>query len=321
MEGFLHLEPMLKEWFRIDRNNPYIQEVFMNYVSWKMKEAPDKGNFKNEKGRYNLNAYAEAHFNELAKEELFLKIPTDTCLDTIDDFCKKYQLGITKEDDAYQVLLLAYVLLMMSKNTESTPLEDINYAMEEYIYAVRPDMLKLYIGLHSKDNKDRKDNKKSYYRQCRISFGDLKPIKIDEQTPWFQIALDRYLTQYLGVNSIEEAERELNLVYGKTVGAKMNVTEIIYMWGTYHLLQTIPKWKSKTKNSVTRAQGRIIADLLNRFNLIDYKDKESYEDYEDGERIRALLNSYLKQCDSIDDIIKAREYKLSPNNKDTTRFF
>ena len=43
----------------------------------------------------------------------------------------------------------------------------------------------------------------------------------------------------------------------------------------------------------------------NRLNLIEYKEKESFLDYMDGERIRVSLKNYLMQYDSIDDIIKA----------------
>ena len=236
----------------------------------------------NEKGHYDVNAYAEAHFEALAKEELPMRISTDTYLLTIEDFCEKNQLEITEKDEVYQVLLYACALLMRNKleTTESTQ-EDMNYEYQEYIHAIRPDMLKLYIGLHHNDSLN--DKVKKYHKQCRISFGDLSPIKIDEQTPWFQEALDRYLEKYLGVKSVKEAEQELYAIYGKTVGAKMNVTAIRFMWGTYHLLQDIPNCKSKTEKSVTKRQGRIIADLLNRLNLIEYKEKESFLEYMDGE--------------------------------------
>ncbi|OUO71174.1 hypothetical protein [Bacteroides sp. An269] len=274
----------------------------------------------NEKGHYDVNAYAEAHFEALAKEELLMRISTDTYLLTIEDFCEKNQLEITEKDEVYQVLLYACALLMRNKleTTEST-LEDMNYEYQEYIHAIRPDMLKLYIGLHHNDSLN--DKVKKYHKQCRISFGDLSPIKIDEQTPWFQEALDRYLEKYLGVKSVKEAEQELYAIYGKTVGAKMNVNAIRFMWGTYHLLQDIPNCKSKTEKSVTKKQGRIIADLLNRLNLIEYKEKESFLDYMDGERIRVSLKNYLMQYDSIDDIIKAKQYKTSPNNTDSSRYY
>ena len=274
----------------------------------------------NEKGHYDVNAYAEAHFEALAKEELPMRISTDTYLLTIEDFCEKNQLEITEKDEVYQVLLYAYALLIRSRLETTEPtLEDMNYEYQEYIHAIRPDMLKLYIGLHHNDSQN--DNVKKCHKLCRISFGDLSPIKIDEQTPWFQVALDRYLEKYLGVKSVKEAERELNVVYGKTVGAKPNVTAIRYMWGTYHLLQDIPNCKSKTEKSVTKRQGRIIADLLNRFNLIEYKEKESFSDYMDGERIRTSLKYYLMQYDSIDEIIKSQQYRVSPNNTDSSRYY
>lgn len=320
MEEFIRLEPRLKKWFGIDRNNPYLQELFSNYASIKLKEASDKERYINEKGHYDVNAYAEAHFETLAKEEMSMRISTNTYLHTIEDFCEKNQLEITEKDEAYQVLLYAYAILMRNRlESTETIQEDMNYEYQEYIHAIRPDMLKLYIGLHNNDSQNDKITK--YHKRCRISFGDLSPIKIDEQTPWFQMALDRYLEKYLGVKSVKEAEQELNVVYGKTVGAKPNVTAIRYMWGTYHLLQDIPNCKSKAEKSVTKRQGRIIADLLNRFNLIEYKEKESFSDYKDGERVRTSLKRYLIRYDSIDDIIKSQQYKVSPNNTDSSRYY
>ena len=320
MEEFIRLEPRLKEWFGIDRNNPYLQELFGNYASIKLNESSDKEKYINEKGHYDVNAYAEAHFEALAKEELPMRISTDTYLLTIEDFCEKNQLEITEKDEVYQVLLYACALLMKNKlkTTEATQ-EDKNYEYQEYIHAIRPDMLKLYIGLHHNDSLN--DKVKKYHKQCRISFGDLSPIKIDEQTPWFQEALDRYLEKYLGVKSVKEAEQELYAIYGKTVGAKMNVTATRFMWGTYHLLQDIPNCKSKTEKSVTKRQGRIIADLLNRLNLIEYKEKESFLDYKDGERVRTSLKRYLIRYDSIDEIIKSQQYRVSPNNTDSSRYY
>ena len=320
MEEFIRLEPRLKEWFGIDRNNPYIQGLLYNHAAIKLNESPDKQRYKNGKGHYDVNAYVEAHFGELAKEELPMIIPTDTNPRTIEEFCEKNELGITEKDEVFQVLLYAYALLMRSR-LESTEaeLEDTDYEYQEYIHAVRPDMLRLYIGLHHNDNTG--TTGKQYHKWCKISFGDSSPIKIDEQTPWFQEALDRYLEKYLGVKSVKEAEQELYAIYGKTVGAKMNVNAIRFMWGTYHLLQDIPNCKSKTEKSVTRRQGRIIADLLNRLNLIEYKEKESFLDYMDGERIRALLKSYLMRYDSIDEIIKSQQYKVSPNNMGSSRYY
>lgn len=320
MEEFMRIEPLLKKWFGIDRNNLYIQEVFKYYAGKKMNEAPNKEEYKNEKGYYDVDAYIEAHFETLAKEKLSMRISTDTNLHTIEDFCEKNQLEITEKDEAYQVLLYAYAILMRNRlESTETIQEDMNYEYQEYIHAIRPDMLKLYIGLHNNDSQNDKITK--YHKRCRISFGDLSPIKIDEQTPWFQEALDRYLEKYLGVKSVKEAIHELDIVYGKAVGAKPNVTAIRFMWGTYHFLQTIPDCKSKTEKSVTKRQGRIIADLLNRLNLIEYKEKESFLDYKDGERVRTSLKRYLIRYDSIDEIIKSQQYKVSPNNTDSSRYY
>ena len=55
--------------------------------------------------------------------------------------------------------------------------------------------------------------------------------------------------------------------------------------------------------------------------LIEYKEKESFSDYMDGERIRTSLKYYLMQYDSIDEIIKSQQYRVSPNNTDSSRYY
>lgn len=311
MERFLKVEKRLKEWFGIDRNiiKPYITES----AGIELLQSSDKEKYL-EGNKYNVEPYLEEHINELT---VFL--PCNISY-TIQSFCNDNELNINNESDEYIILELACNILKCNRSENQTLKDWLEYEYHEYVHAIRPDMLKLYIGLHSK--KDSSDPaKKRYHKQCEISFGNLKPIKIDEKTIWFQVALERYLEKYLGVKSIEEAEQELKDVYGNKHGAKMNVDAVKYMWGTYHLLQNIPDCKSTKEKSVTNKQGKIIADLLNRLNLINYKEKECFSDYKDGERIRTLLKNYLKRYNSLDEIIRAKEYKTSPNNKDAYNFF
>ena len=317
---FLRLEPKLKEWFGIDRSNKYIMETFLDYAGLKMKESQDKAKCEQKGVYFSVNTYAHEHFDELKEGQLPMKIPLSHGLHIIENFCKENELGITEKDEAYQILLYAYAIISRERlDATNDSLQEIDYEYQEYTHAIRPDMLKLYIGLRSKNNKELPVNQ--YHKHCKITFEGSKPIKIDEQTPWFQTALERYLEKYLGVKSVKDAERELNTVYFNKVGAKMNERAIRLMWGTFHLLQSLPKFKSKNEKSVTNNQARIITDLLIRLNLIEYKPQESRIDYQDGERIRTLLKYYLKNYDTLDEIIDARQYKVSPNNENGTTFY
>ena len=312
MDGFLKVEERLKSWYGIDRNT--IMPYLLKAATEALYESKAKEKYKIN-GVYSVNAYMEEHIRDL-RVTLSSAVYDENL---IDSFCKDHELGLSKEDDEFEILELACFLLECCRSKDETIDDVYNYEYREYIHAVRPDMLKLYIGLHAKNSP--KASSRQYHKQCRISFGDLSPIKIDGQTPWFQEALDRYLEKYLGVVSVKEAEHELNSVYGEKVGAKMNTTAVRYMWGTYHLLQSIPKFNSKNEKSVSRKQARIITDLLNRLGLIRYKPKESFLDYQDGERIRPLLKYYLTYYNSLDEVIESRQYKTSPNNKDGFRYF
>lgn len=312
MDEFLKLEPRLKEWFGIDRNNIYVNNIFLQAALEEMKKSNNEGIYK-VNGYIDVNAYATEHFEELKDKKLYMEVPYD--IYKISDFCNRY--GLDEHDDACELLKYSYALTLKEKNElETNVMSDDYYNYEEYVHKIRPEMLRLYLGLHSKDNKE--TGKRHYHKQCKIFFGGLKAIEVGD---WFQVALDRYLEKYLGVNNAKEAERELNTVYGKQVGPKTNLTETKFIWGTYHLLQSMPIFKSKKEKSVTREQGRIIAALLIRLSLIEYKPKESYIDYKDGERIRTKLKYYLTHYDSLDEIIKAQQYKTSPNNKDCLRYY
>lgn len=185
-------------------------------------------------------------------------------------------------------------------------IDEINWNIDTYTLQVRPDLLRLYIARHKGKNK--------YHKSCYIKFGyATESVEIQTMYPWFEKALDRYLNKFLGVANVEEAEKELQQIYGQKVGAKLNETAARIIWGTYHLLQTTSSMKSK-KNSVTNAQSRFIHEYLGILELIDPIETEPLS-------IRGRLNNLLKKYSTIEEVLDKRSYKSSPNNDNDWKLF
>lgn len=186
-------------------------------------------------------------------------------------------------------------------------IDEINWNIDTYALQVRPDLLRLYIARHKGKNK--------YHKSCYIKFGyATESVEIQTMYPWFEKMLDRYLYKFLGVENVEEAERELRQIYGQKVGAKLNETAARLIWGTYHLLQTVPGMKSPQKNSVTNAQSRFIHEYLSILELIDPIEVEPTS-------IRGRLNNLLKKYSTIEEVLDKRSYKSSPNNDNDWKLF
>ena len=229
---------------------------------------------------------------------IYLPMPHEWYSSKFDGFCKKYNIN----DDPLVAKVLSFIYMFFP--IEDPFMRDNNYW--EYVTLVRPEMLKLYIALNN--------GKTKYTNYCKITIGDNKPIAIDKELPWFQMAVGRYLHEYLGVKDVKEAELELLNVYGGKYGRKQHTEEVRLIWGTYHLLQMSDQFKSATNQLVTNNQCRLISDLL-----ILFKWLPSTED--DGMLVKQRIHHYLKNFDSLDELITATEYKLSPNKKSSMDYY
>ena len=229
---------------------------------------------------------------------IYLPMPHEWYSSKFDGFCKKYNIN----DDPLVAKVLSFIYMFFP--IEDPFMRDNNYW--EYVTLVRPEMLKLYITINN--------GKTKYTNSCKITIGDNKPIAIDKQLPWFQMAVGRYLHEYLGVENVKEAELELLNVYGGKYGRKQHTEEVRLIWGTYHLLQMSDQFKSATNQLMTNNQCRLISDLL-----ILFKWLPSTED--DGMLVKQRLRHYLKNFDSLDELITATEYKLSPNKKSSMDYY
>ncbi len=293
MNVFLEIEPILKEWYGIDRNS-ISNEICDSVDNLKMMNDPNLKNYINvtEEGDVcDVFAYAMDNL-----KEFLMPVKVSYHIHTIADFCEKYEMTTAT---AFNLLNFLYILSQRTNKVYITESEYAEQDTEIYCQEVRPEMLKLYMAMHSDEKCE----------PCKISFGNSKPVVISGGVPWLHDALDEYLNKYLGVSSYKEAEREHLTVYGKKAVAKLKGQAARYMCGTYFFLQTFPALKSHKERSVTNKQSRIIADLLIRLGLLD-----NPIDYEDGRTIRSQLNYYLKTYDSIDELIAQQQYRTSPNN-------
>ena len=229
---------------------------------------------------------------------IYLPMPHEWYSSKFDGFCKKYNIN----DDPLVAKVLSFIYMFFP--IEDPFMRDNNYW--EYVTLVRHEMLKLYIALNN--------GKTKYTNYCKITIGDNKPIAIDKEIPWFQMALERYLHEYLGVENVKEAELELLNVYGGKYGRKQHTEEVRLIWGTYHLLQMSDQFKSAPDQLVTNNQCRLISDLLILFGWLP-----NYED--DGMLVKQRIHHYLKNFESLDELITATEYKLSPNKKSSMDYY
>ena len=247
----------------------------------------------------------EELFNDPEKEGkvdsdnyIYLPMPHKWYGSRFDEFCKKYNI----DNDPLITKVLSFIYMFFP--IEDPIMRDNNYW--EYVTLVRPEMLKLYIALNS--------GKTKYTNYFKITIGDNKPIAIDKEIPWFQMALERYLDEHLGVGNVNEAEKELLNVYGGKYGRKQNTEIVRLIWGTYHLLQMSDQFKSAPDQLVTNKQCRLISDLLILFEWLPSTEN-------DGMLVKQRIHHYLKNFDSLDELITATEYKLSPNKKSSMDYY
>ena len=274
---FQEIEPMLYKLFGLD-------EIVLNNA---IDSAKDK-----------LLYDPEEESKVDSENYIYLQMPHEWYSSKFDGFCKKYNIN----DDPLVAKVLSFIYMFFP--IEDPFMRDNNYW--EYVTLVSPEMLKLYIALNN--------GKTKYTNSRKITIGDNKPIAIDKELPWFQMAIGRYLHEYLGVENVKEAELELLNVYGGKYGRKQHTEEVRLIWGTYHLLQMSDQFKSATNQLMTNNQCRLISDLL-----ILFKWLPSTED--DGMLVKQRLRHYLKNFDSLDELITATEYKLSPNKKTSMNYY
>lgn len=245
-------------------------------------------------------------------EDITVTVPDNFNPKTI---MESYVAELHNEESASCTLIFMAALLYRDRITE-VPIsegeyEDMQY--QQYIHEVKPDMLKLYIAL----NQPKQKNGKDLITNIKVAVGGNSPILINNKDSWLKNRLNEYLHQYLGVSNLEEAQKELDFIYGnKKVGNKMiNPIQSLYIWGTYQLLQDT-HLKSTKPQSATRPQTRLIESYLRAIELIDADDVDT-----DAENIRGRLNSFLKKYNTVETFLNDKTFRLSPNNIGGTKLW
>ena len=228
---------------------------------------------------------------------------------------ESYVTKLYNEDFASCALIFMAALLYRDRITE-VPISEGEYddmLYQQYIHEVRPDMLKLYIALNQPKQKKGKD----FITDIKITAGGNSPIAINNKDSWFENKLNEYLHQYLGVNSLEEAQDELHFIYGdKKVGSKkINPIQSLYIWGTYQLLQDT-HLKSVKEKVPTRPQANLIESYLRAIELIEADDVDT-----DANNIRSRLSYFLNRYDTAEALLDYKAFKLSPYNIGGTKLW
>ena len=228
---------------------------------------------------------------------------------------ESYVTKLYNADFASCALIFMAALLYRDRITE-VPISEGEYddmLYQQYIHEVRPDMLKLYIALNQPKQKKGKD----FITDIKITAGGNSPIAINNKDSWFENKLNEYLHQYLGVNSLEEAQDELHFIYGdKKVGSKkINPIQSLYIWGTYQLLQDT-HLKSVKEKVPTRPQANLIESYLRAIELIEADDVDT-----DANNIRSRLSYFLNRYDTAEALLDYKTFKLSPYNIGGTKLW
>lgn len=245
-------------------------------------------------------------------EDITVTVPDNFNRTTI---MESYEAKLHNEELASSALLFMAALLYRDRITEVPVSEgehdDIRY--QRYIQEVRPDMLKLYIAL----NQPKQKNGKDFITDIKIAVGGNSPILINNKENWLENRLNEYLYQYLGIDNLEEAQKELDFIYGnKKVGNKMiDPIQSLYIWGTYQLLQNT-HLKSAKEKAPTRPQANLIESYLRAIKLIRTDDVGT-----DANNIRSRLQYFLNKYDTVEALLNYKTFKLSPYNIDKTNYW
>ena len=295
MSIFREIEPLLKKYYGIDRFiiSEHINSSIDNNIA--LKDARFTQYVK-DNNAFDMLTYA---MDTLDKFKIL--VSDEYCMEEFNQFCMDYSV----DNISKYILEFMYILTMNRREKYTTSYKEMEMGYWEYVHDIRPEMLELYIALQ----------KNHLSSQCKITIGNDKPVVIDKQVPWAQIALEKYLKKYLGVDSLKDAERELRTIYGKSVGVPLDKEETRYMWGTYQLLQNT-HLKSTKERVPTRPQANLIESYLKAIELIKTDDVTT-----DANNIRSRLNSFLKKYDTVEALLDYKTFKSSPYNIGGTKLW
>ena len=176
--------------------------------------------------------------------QFFLKTNGELQIKTEEDFpvieMKEYLERLFKNDTPI-INAAFFISIIYSHNNlkESSKVMDDSYCDENQILVyqkfIRPEMLKLFIALKQPRQTilNKKDKRKELSSDITCKFFGNPPVSIDNTEFWMEQALLEYLDKYLGVQSKEEAEKELSQLYTNRVGRSDDKKTTVFKWGLF----------------------------------------------------------------------------------------
>jgi hypothetical protein len=299
MERFKGIEPLLKQWFNIDRYTPALSKcISFSIRPNQLIKTKFPEEYRNKDGNIDIHRYSFDH-----SDVIQVPISSDYNTDDLKQFFRDY--SIEENTIIYDILFFMFIYSETLRKDYSTPIDEVENDYLQYAVGVRPEMLKLYIALTETAEKD----------TVKIRFGNNKAVEVDTMVPWLRDELKEYLDKYLGVKSIKEAKQELLMNYTNRMGAPNNWQTNQYIWGVYNLLNETGFIKSQGAGKVSRKQAKFIEDYLLATDIINIDSNI------DANNIRSRLNSLMKNYDSIEQITEDMHYKSSSNNINGIRLF
>lgn len=247
-------------------------------------------------------------FALLTQDNIYIKVTDDfpNYLNSIEKLCNNYNIGELENGEIVSFILL-FMAAIFNRDLNYL-LDDTEYAnvqddFNKYTYKVRPDMLKLYIGLYQK--------KRQINDKLKISIQGNSPTELENYECWFEEMLKSYLNQYLGVDNKDEAQSELDTLYSDKQGRKTDNFYLNYIFTSIYLFVQENIIHSEP-NKVTIEQCKFLHSYFITLNLIKPEDKNN-----NLNNLQSTIKSLISS--SINPLNKyklSKQYKASPYNKD-----
>ena len=230
-------------------------------------------------------------------------------IDKLNSFFNKY-----KVEECVQYLFFTISAISNRQTNDLNPYENElrfdsgHEDYKQYVEKIRPDMLKLYVSL--------KENEEAGFHDIAFKIGSTPPVRLKNNQGWIEKMFLEYLDKYLGVNSLEEANEELNNLYCDSKGRRVKKPYINYfIFATYRFMVN-EYFKHSAEDKATAEQCRFLIEYLMCIDIITPKDKIC-----DPNTMQGVINSLLKSSsDPVQNYLKYKDYRISPNN-DTMYFY
>lgn len=247
-------------------------------------------------------------FALLTQDSIYIRVTDDfpNCLNSTKELCDDYNIVELENGEEVSFILLFMATVFnrdLNNLLDDTEQANVQDDFNRYTYKIRPDMLKLYLGLCQK--------KRQINNKLKISIQGNSPTKLENYECWFEEMLKNYLNQYLGVDNKEEAQNELDTLYSDRQGRKTDNFYLNYIFTSIYLFVQENIIHSKP-NIVTVEQCKFLHSYFVSLNLIKPEDKNNNLNNLQS-TIKSLISSSVNPLNRYK---LSKQYKASPYNKD-----